>query len=721
MKLPLAGLSSLKVVDTQRRVFAPGLCGAYQLILLHSLVTIVLSYQLLFSTNALLSFEAQEVVVLTLIASVLWLVLMPQRFWNGGWLVSTLVIADTFATTAIIYASGQASSGLYLAYFLIILLAACAPTLTQMLGLATLLCLAYGVVLYLELGQLGTLMEGHLLRVPVLLILAIFYGMTIDAVRKLHREKTTLVGDLQEKERQAQALRESKEHFEAFMDNNPAVAFMKDGDGRYVYANKPFERRTRLERSAWHGKTDFDLWPQNVARQLRENDRSVLDAHKPLQFKEVIPLPSQTARPWVVLKFPLRDSAEREYLGGMALELKEWEQLDEQFSQARRLEVVGRLAGGVAHDFNNLLLVILGHCDLLLNLLGLQQGARHQIEQIKKSGERAASLTQQLLAFSRRQILQPKVLDLNAIVSNVEQMLRRVIGEDIRLTTRLGADLGSVEVDPGQMDQVIMNLAINARDAMPDGGELIIATEISTFEGPSNVGGIAIRPGAYVMLRVTDSGVGMDAETKARIFEPFFTTKEVGQGTGLGLATVYGIVKQSGGYIFVDSEVGRGSTFTVYLPQVAPAPAQSADEAKSDATPAGSETVLLVEDDAMVRDLLRNVLRSQGYTILEASTGPEALQVSERHPASIHLAITDMILPEGMNGRGLAEALKARHPGLKVLYMSGYTEDMILQCGGLGQGAMFLQKPFTPDVLAATVRQVLDQLTRTQPLQPVRR
>src|SRR6185295_360568 len=316
--------------------FAPGICGSYHLILLHSLVTIVLSYQLLFSASGLLSFEAEELVVLALIASIACLVILPARAWAGAWLVSNLVIVDTLVTTAIIYASGQASSGLYLAYFLIILLAACAPTLTQMLGLATLLCLAYGGVLYLEIGQLGMLMEGHLLRIPVLMILAIFYGITIDAVRKLHREKASLVQNLDEKERQAQELRESKDHFEAFMDNTPAVAFMKDSDGRFIYANRAFERRFRLERAAWQGKTDFDLWPASVAKQVRGNDLSVLAARRPLQFTETLPLANHIIPPWMVLKFPLRDSAGRQYLGGMALELKEWEQFDEQFKQAQR-------------------------------------------------------------------------------------------------------------------------------------------------------------------------------------------------------------------------------------------------------------------------------------------------------------------------------------------------------------------------------------------------
>jgi PAS domain S-box-containing protein len=702
-------MKQTRSTDPAVRSLASGLCNPYQLILLHALVTIVLSYQLLFSPSAVLPFHIQELVVLTLIASVAWLVMIPSRYWAGAWLVGTLVLADTVFTSAIIYASGQASSGLYLAYFLIILLAACAPTLAQMLALSSILCVTYGAILYLEIEQIGGPMEGHLLRIPVLLILAVFYGVTIDAVRRLDREKSILVVDLEEKERMAQALRESKEHFEAFMDNIPAVAFMKDLDGRFIYANKPFERRFMMDRAAWHGKTDSDLWPPTVAKQVREHDQSVMTAHKPFQFTEIMPSNDMGVRSWMVLKFPLRDSSGRQYLGGMALELTEWEQLDEQFRQAQRLEVVGRLAGGVAHDFNNLLMVILGHCELLLTFLSLPDKARGQIVEIKKSGERAASLTQQLLAFSRRQVLQPKIIDLNIIVSNVERMLRRVIGEDIRLETRLGSPLGSVEVDPGQMDQVIMNLAINARDAMPDGGELIIETTSTMFAESAAVEGVKIQTGPYVTLRVTDTGHGMDAETKARVFEPFFTTKEMGKGTGLGLSTVYGIVKQSGGYVFVESVIGEGSRFTVHLPQVQTAPMPQPISEKPGLPKIGWETLLLIEDDATVRSLLYAVLRDQGYRVLEASTGPEALTLMENCQTPIHLLITDMVLPQGMNGREVADRAVQMRSDLKVLYMSGYTEDTILQCGEVRQDAVFLQKPFTPDVFAEKVRKILDQ------------
>jgi PAS domain S-box-containing protein len=378
--------------------------------------------------------------------------------------------------------------------------------------------------------------------------------------------------------------------------------------------------------------------------------------------------------------------------------------LEEELRQAQRIEAVGRLAGGVAHDFNNLLTAILGYTQLVLREMGPDDANRADVEEIKRAGDRAAALTQQLLAFSRRQVLQPRVIDVNALVADMEKMLRRLIGEDIDLVADLGHEVGRVRADAGQLEQVILNLALNARDAMPRGGRLTIETaDVELAEHA--VAGVPIAPGRYVQLRVSDTGVGMDAATRARVFEPFFTTKATGRGTGLGLATVYGIVKQSDGYIVADSEPDRGTTFAVYLPRIgdlpAPAPQRPLPEAR------GTETVLLVEDEDAVRSLARRTLETMGYRVLEASGGPEALALTRRHAGPIDLLLTDVVMPE-MSGSALAEQLVAARPGLPVLFMTGYTDDAVLRHGVSEAGVALLQKPFEPQGLALKVRAVLD-------------
>jgi two-component system cell cycle sensor histidine kinase/response regulator CckA len=382
--------------------------------------------------------------------------------------------------------------------------------------------------------------------------------------------------------------------------------------------------------------------------------------------------------------------------------------LEEQFRQSQKMEAIGQLAGGIAHDFNNLLTVITGYSDLATRKLQREDPLRRNIEEIKKAGERAASLTRQLLAFSRKQVLQPKVLDLNAVISELEKMLRRLIGEDVELRTALESGLGSIKADPGQIEQVIMNLAVNARDAMPAGGKLLIETENVSLSQEYAGQHIAVTPGSYVMLAVSDTGTGMDEKTKARIFEPFFTTKELGKGTGLGLSTVYGIVKQSGGSIWVYSEVGHGTTFKVYLPRIDEGAQEYRQTAETEEALQGTETILLAEDEEMVRTLAREILETYGYQVLEAANGGAALLICERHTGAIDLLITDVIMPE-MSGRELSERLSHLRPAMKVLYMSGYTDDAIIHQGVLDTGANFIQKPFSPDALAQKVREVLDK------------
>ena len=388
-------------------------------------------------------------------------------------------------------------------------------------------------------------------------------------------------------------------------------------------------------------------------------------------------------------------------------DITERRQLEERLRQAQKMEAVGQLAGGIAHDFNNLLQVVTGYSELLLARLVPGDPLREEIETIKKAGERAASLTRQLLAFGRRQVLAPKILDLNAIVSNMGQTLRGLIGENIDLVTAPRPGLRYVKADPDQIEQVILNLAANARDAMPRGGRLTIETEDANLDEACARQCPDARPGSYVMLAISDTGCGMDAETRARLFEPFFTTKAQGRGTGLGLAMVYGIVTQSGGWVSVSSEPGRGSTFRVYLPRVeevvgAGQPARSRMEPSRD-----TMTILLVEDEEMVRSLVRAILQGNGYTVLEAASGAEALQVNAQREDPIHLMVTDVMMPH-LNGRELAERLKPLRPDMKVLYMSGYTEDEVVRQGALETSAAFLQKPFAPNDLLRKVHETMD-------------
>jgi CheY-like chemotaxis protein len=372
------------------------------------------------------------------------------------------------------------------------------------------------------------------------------------------------------------------------------------------------------------------------------------------------------------------------------------------------MEAVGQLAGGIAHDFNNLLTVIMGRTELLLRPLKPEDPLHRGISLIRKTAGRAAELTCQLLAFSRKQVLQPRALCLNAVVSNMERMLGRVIGEDISLVTVLDPMLGRVRADPGQIEQVIMNLAVNARDAMPDGGRLTIETanvELDAARARRHAGSSA---GPHVMLAVTDTGIGMPREVQAHLFEPFFTTKEPGKGTGLGLATVYGVVKQSGGYVHVYSEPGQGAAFQIYLPRVHEAVETVEHETTLGESPRGTETILLVEDEEGVRELARDILRASGYTVLDAEHGGAALLTCERYAGAIHLLVTDVVMPQ-MSGRELAERLTQVRPDMQVLYISGYTDDAVVRHGVREADIAFLQKPFMPDVLARKVRDVLDR------------
>jgi two-component system cell cycle sensor histidine kinase/response regulator CckA len=383
------------------------------------------------------------------------------------------------------------------------------------------------------------------------------------------------------------------------------------------------------------------------------------------------------------------------------------QQLEGQLRQAQKMEAVGRLAGGVAHDFNNVLTAIFGYVAMVMEDLPAESPARTDLGEVLKAADRAASLTRQLLAFSRQQVLQSRVINISDVVQDLESMLRRLIGEDVELRTVLAPDVGNVMADASQLEQVLLNLVVNARDAMPTGGKLSIETANAELTGAFSDVHQPVAPGAYVMMAVSDTGSGMSPEVRARVFEPFFTTKDKSKGTGLGLSTVYGIVKQSGGHVWVYSEPGHGATFKIYLPRV-DAPLETIGAAVTPTRPVrGSETILVAEDDDVLRPLTRELLKKLGYTVLAAPNSEAALAAAREHQGPIHLLLSDVVMP-GASGRDLARRLAASHPDTKVLYVSGYTDDAIVHHGMLEPGLDYLQKPFTPATLARKVRDVLD-------------
>ena len=440
---------------------------------------------------------------------------------------------------------------------------------------------------------------------------------------------------------------------------------------------------------------------ETAVRALNEGASAYI--HKPLNIDEVLATVKEALEKQrlVIENRRLYQEAQRE--------LDERKRLEDQLLQSKKMEAIGTLAGGVAHDLNNLLTPIIAYSEIVLIELEADSPLRGDVEEIRKAGRRAESLIRQLLTFSRNQVLQLKVLDLNIIVADISKMLQRVIGEEINLETIFEPDLGYVKVDPGQVEQVIMNLVVNARDAMPEGGKLTIETaNVYLDEEYGRRHGVEMQPGPYVMLAVSDTGIGMDEEVLAHIFEPFFTSKERGKGTGLGMATVYGIVKQSSGYIWVYSEPGQGSSVKIYLPRVEEEVELEQKKHVSEELPRGSETILVVEDNDGVRNLAREVLQRYGYNVLEVQNGEEALRNAGRHEGPIHLMLTDVVMP-GMSGRELAERVQARRREVKILFMSGYTDDAIVHHGILEAGVNFLEKPFSTKVLLRRVRDVLDE------------
>ncbi len=506
-----------------------------------------------------------------------------------------------------------------------------------------------------------------------------------------------------ERKRIMAQLRETKDRLQAILDNTPAVIYVKDAQSRHIIVNRRFQSLVGLAEDQIIGKTNHELFPTHVADTFRANDLKVLRSLAPLQSEETVGQ-SDGLHTFVSVKFPVFDGEGRPFgICGISTDITERKHLEEQLQRAAKMEAIGRLAGGVAHDFNNLLTAITGYGELLVQKLDAGSPLRDHAGEILKAGERAAALTSQLLAFSRGQVVQPRVLDVNRVVVNIAGLLRRLIGEPIQLETRLAPRLFPIKADMGQVEQVLMNLAINARDAMPQGGRLMIETVNIPAESVAKPGNTQAR----VRLLVSDTGHGMDEHTLAHIFEPFFTTKAPGKGTGLGLATVYGIVTKSGGTIEADSKPGQGSRFTIDFPAVGDAIESGPPQAAPARPLGGTETVLVVEDEDAVRRFVRAVLQSQGYRVLEAHSGEAALALCQGDASPIDLLLTDVVMP-GMNGRGLAERFAALRPGAGLLYMSGYTEDEALQQGVQNLGAAFLAKPFSAAALAEAIRTALD-------------
>jgi PAS domain S-box-containing protein len=530
----------------------------------------------------------------------------------------------------------------------------------------------------------------------------------LDSVEPLQlggeRVLLSVFEDVTERKRGEEALRASEERYRLLFENNPQPIWVFDGKTlAFLAVNEAACRHYGYSRDEFLGMTIEDIRPAEDVAALHHLLKTEARAYQESGIWR------HRKKDGTVIEVEIASSPIE--FGGrpaqlvLAQDVTERRQLEQKLRQAQKMEGIGQLAGGIAHDFNNLLTAILGYSDLLATQVGEQSPHLESIDEIRKAGERAASLTRQLLAFSRRQVLELRVLEVSALVADLKKMLGRLIGEDIELVTAHDPSAGRIRADAGQIEQVLMNLVINARDAMPGGGRITIETAGVELDETYARTHVTVRPGNYVMIAVTDTGTGMTAETRSHVFEPFFTTKG-GKGTGLGLATVYGIVKQSGGYIWVYSEPGRGTSFKIYLPAVEEA-ADKLRAARPRSPARGTETVLLVEDEESVRTLSRTILEANGYTVLEAESPEEALAIARDHPRTIHLLLTDVVMPE-MGGPDLASRIGAIRPRMKVLYMSGYTDHAVFRQGALKKGQIFLQKPFTPGDLARRVGKALE-------------
>jgi two-component system cell cycle sensor histidine kinase/response regulator CckA len=513
--------------------------------------------------------------------------------------------------------------------------------------------------------------------------------------------------DVTERRAAEEAVRESERRFRALVENSEDSIQLATANGTLLYVSPSTERLFGRPPEEIIGRNVFELVHGGERERLSEQWQRCLD-HPRVPVRGEFRLPGDGPERFVeTVRVNRLDEPGLRAVVTICREVTERRRLEERVQQTQRLEAIGRLAGGIAHDFNNILSAIHGFASLVHEDLAGQEPLRADMKEILRAVERAANLTRQLLAFGRRQVLQPKVLEVSGYVKDLERMLRRIVGEDVEIVLRLDETGVTARADPTQLEQVLINLVVNARDAMPRGGRLTIETGHRLVRPDERREIAEMTPGAYVMLAVSDTGVGMTPEVRAHIFEPFFTTKDVGKGTGLGLATVFGIVKQSGGHILVESQPGQGSHFRIYFPAANERPLKGAAVTPAPTTTGGAETILLVEDEPAVRTFVTRALRHQGYQVLDASNGGEALIIAEQHQGRIHLLLTDVIMPR-VSGKQLAERLLRTVPELRVLYMSGYAEDIIASHGVLEPGAAFIEKPLTAENLGRKIREVLD-------------
>jgi PAS domain S-box-containing protein len=525
---------------------------------------------------------------------------------------------------------------------------------------------------------------------------------------------------VQERKQAEEALRASQRRLQDIIDNSSALVSVKDLEGRYLLVNRRTEEIFQRDKEELIGRTDDQLLPPELALVHRQNDRQALAAGRAIEVEEVVPQ-ADGLHTYISIKAPLCDEAGRpSAVCGISTDITERKLVEEQLRQSQKMEAIGRLAGGIAHDFNNLLTAINGYSGLILQRIDPGHPFYEHAREIARSGHRAASLTRQLLAYSRKQRLEPRLWDPNLIIAEMEAIVRRLIGEDVTLMSELGEEVGLVRVDRGQLEQILLNLAVNARDALPGGGQLVVRTEHVPYGHLKGAALVGNTSGPQVMLSVSDNGTGMSAEVQGRIFEPFFTTKEVGRGTGLGLSVVYGIVQQSGGSIEVESTPGGGTTFRIYLPRAAD-PGEGTDELLlPEVGPArgGSEAILLVEDEDSVRRFACHALEAHGYRVLAAASAAEALALLGQTRARVALVIADVVMPD-MGGRELASRVRSDHAALAVLYISGYEERAVVVEGRLDAGEQFLAKPFSASELLRKVREILDELPAAEAAVPV--
>ncbi len=637
-----------------------------------------------------------------------------------------LFFADIAILTLILYYMYGSGPSWLLLFYLTILMATLGETVPKSVGIG----FGISAVYVWFLGERGGHLfrdHGALLPIPLFLITAVLCGYLAREVRRFKGQVRSLkdiqrtlelqIGKSSESLAQSEDLRiaaqEMAQRFRNLLEDlNAGIWEMTVPSLRITFVSRQMEAILGFPMEKWLQEADF--WVQHVHPEDREHViercRKAISEGRDYSFRyRAITANGKTIWLQDIVRVVRDGRGKIRQLRGVMVDITDHQHLEEEFRQAQKMEAVGRLAGGVAHDFNNLLTIICGYAQLAQDFLGPDSQLHSYMDEILRAGERATALVRRLLAFTRRQSMEPQVLDLNSIVKGTEKMVRRLIGEDIEVVTVLPPKLGAVRSDAAQLEQVIINLSVNARDAMPKGGKLIIETANVDLDQTYADTHLAVTSGPYVMLAVTDTGSGMDAHTRAHIFEPFFTTKEKGKGTGLGLATVYGIIKQSGGNVWVYSEPGAGTTFKIYLPRVVETVEPPQPALIRASQPQGSETILLVEDEESIRSLVLGILQAHGYKVLGAGHPHEALDISKKFEGPIHLLFTDVVMPQ-MNGREVAEQISAARPNTKVLYMSGYTDHAIAHHGVLNPGVPFLQKPFSPEALAHKVREVLDMV-----------